>query len=132
MKTVSLKTVEGQVVCERCLVADSPWFRMRGLLGRRGLENGEGLLLKPAGSVHTFFMRFPIDVVFLSRDGDVLKVMRALPAWRMAGARRARAALELGANEAERRGISVGARLDLTVLAGSDSGPAANHPPASA
>ena len=132
MKTVSLKTVEGQVACERCLVADSPWPRMRGLLGRRGLESGEGLLLKPAGSVHTFFMRFPIDVVFLSREGDVLKVARALPAWRLAGARRAKAALELGADEAERRGISVGTRLDLTVLAGSDSGPAANHPPASA
>ena len=132
MKTVSLKTVESQVVCERCLVADSPWPRMRGLLGRRGLESGEGLLLKPAGSVHTFFMRFPIDVVFLSREGDVLKVARALPAWRLAGARRAKAALELGADEAERRGISVGTRLDLTVLAGSDSGPAANHPPASA
>ena len=132
MKTVSLKTVEGEVVCERCLVADSPWPRMRGLLGRRGLDSGEGLLLKPAGSVHTFFMRFPIDVVFLSREGDVLKVARALPAWRLAGARRAKAALELGADEAERRGISVGTRLDLTVLAGSDSGPAANHPPASA
>jgi len=132
MKTVSLKTVEGQVVCERCLVADSPWPRMRGLLGRRGLESGEGLLLKPAGSVHTFFMRFPIDVVFLSREGDVLKVARALPAWRVAGARRAKAALELGADEAERHGISVGTRLDLTVLAGSDSGPAANHPPAPA
>jgi len=132
MKTVSLKTVEGQVVCERCLVADSPWPRMRGLLGRRGLESGEGLLLKPAGSVHTFFMRFSIDVVFLSREGDVLKVARALPAWRLAGARRAKAALELGADEADRRGISVGTRLDLTVLAGSDSGPAANHPPASA
>ena len=132
MKTVSLKTVEGQVVCERCLVADSSWPRMRGLLGRRGLESGEGVLLKPAGSVHTFFMRFPIDVVFLSREGDVLKVARALPAWRLAGARRAKAALELGADEAERRGISVGTRLDLTVLAGSDSGPAANHPPASA
>jgi len=132
MKTVSLKTVDGEVVCERCLVADSPWSRMRGLLGRRGLESGEGLLLRPAGSVHTFFMRFPIDVVFLSRDGEVLKVARALPAWRTAGARRAKAALELAADEAERREIRVGTRLDLSVLAGSGSGPAANHPPASA
>ena len=132
MKTVSLKTVDGEVVCEHCLVADSPWSRMRGLLGRRGLESGEGLLLRPTGSVHTFFMRFPIDVVFLSRDGEVLKVARALPAWRAAGARRAKAALELAADEAERREIRVGTRLDLSVLAGSGSGPAANHPPASA
>ena len=105
---------------------------MRGLLGRRGLESGEGLLLRPTGSVHTFFMRFPIDVVFLSRDGEVLKVARALPAWRADGARRAKGALELAADEAERREIRVGTRLDLSVLAGSGSGPAANHPPASA
>jgi len=132
MRTVSLKTVDGEVVCERCLVADSAWSRMRGLLGRRGLESGEGLLLRPTGSVHTFFMRFPIDVVFLSRDGEVLKVARALPARRTAGARRAKAALELAADEAERREIRVGTRLDLSVLAGPGSGPAANHPPASA
>jgi uncharacterized protein len=132
VRTVSLKTVDGEVVCDRCLVADSPWPRMRGLLGRRGLESGEGLLLRPTGSVHTFFMRFPIDVVFLSREGEVLKVARALPAWRTAGARRAKAALELAADEAQRREIRVGTRLDLSVLAGSGSGPAANHPPASA
>jgi uncharacterized membrane protein (UPF0127 family) len=132
VKTVSLKTVDDRVVCERCLVADSPWPRMRGLLGRRGLESGEGLLLRPTGSVHTFFMRFPIDVVFLSRDGEVLKIVSALRPWRTAGARRAKMALEVGAGEAERRQISVGTRLDLSVLAGSGSGPAANHPPASA
>jgi uncharacterized membrane protein (UPF0127 family) len=132
MRTVSLRTVEGQVVCERCLVADSPWPRMRGLLGRSGLERGEGLLLRPTGSVHTFFMRFPIDVVFLSRDGEVLKVARAVPPWRTAAARGAKAVLELGANEAERREIRVGSRLDLSVLAGPGSGPAADHPPPSA
>ena len=120
------------MVCERCSVADSPWPRMRGLLGRRGLESGEGVLLRPTGSVHTFFMRFPIDVVFLSREGEVLKIAQALPPWRTAGARRAKAVLELAADEAERHEIRVGTRLDLSVLAGSDSGPAANHPPASA
>src|SRR6059058_5241587 len=117
MKTVSLRTAEGQVVCERCSVADSPWPRMRELLGRRGLESGEGLLLRPTGSVHTFFMRFPIDVVFLSREGEVLKIAQALPPWRTAGARRAKVVLELAADEAERREIRVGTRLDLSVLA---------------
>jgi uncharacterized membrane protein (UPF0127 family) len=82
--------------------------------------------------VHTFFMRFPIDVVFLSRDGEVLKVSQALRPWRTAAARRAKVVLELGADEASRRGIRVGSRLDLSVLAGRGSGPAANHPPASA
>jgi uncharacterized membrane protein (UPF0127 family) len=132
MRTVSLKTVEGQVVCEGCLVADSPWARMRGLLGRGGLESGEGLFLKPAPSIHTFFMRFPIDVVFVGRDGEVLKVVPRLKPWRTAAARGAKAVLELGANEADRRGIRAGTRLDISALAGPGSGPAANHPPASA
>jgi hypothetical protein len=85
---------------------------MRGLLGRRGLESGEGLLLKPAPSVHTFFMRFPIDAVFLDREGSVLKVRSHLRPWRVAAARGAHATLELAAGEAQRRGIGRGDRLE--------------------
>jgi uncharacterized membrane protein (UPF0127 family) len=132
MKTVVLRTDDERVVCERCLVADSMLGRMRGLLGRSGLESGEGLFLRPAPSVHTFFMRFPIDVVFLARDGEVVKVVPSVKPWRTTAARGARAVLELAAGEADRRGIRVGDRLDLSVLAGGGSGPAANHPPASA
>jgi hypothetical protein len=84
---------------------------MRGLLGRSGLESGEGLLLRPASSVHTFFMRFAIDVVFLGREGEVLKVAGRVPPWRTAGARGAKAVVELPAGEADRRGIRVGDRL---------------------
>ena len=132
MKTVVLRTADDRVVCERCLVATSALARMRGLLGRSGLESGEGLYLQPAPSVHTFFMRFPIDVVFLARDGEVVKVVPGVKPWRTTAARGARAVLELAAGEADRRGIRVRDRLDLSVLAGSGSGPAANHPPASA
>jgi uncharacterized protein len=110
VKTVSLRT-ERRVVCERCSVASTPLARMRGLLGRSDLERGEGLLLRPAASVHTFFMRFPIDVVFLGRDGEVLKVAAQLPPWRTAGARGAKTALELPAGEAARVGLSVGDRV---------------------
>jgi uncharacterized protein len=80
---------------------------MRGLLGRRGLESGEGLLLRPASSVHTLFMRFPIDVVFLGGDGEVLKVARRVPPWRTVGCRGAKAVVELPAGEAGRRGVRV-------------------------
>ena len=86
---------------------------MRGLLGRSGLEESEGLLLKPCGSVHTFFMRFPIDVVFLDRELSVVAVRPELPAWRTAGARGAKVALELAAGEAARLGIAPGMRLRL-------------------
>jgi hypothetical protein len=84
---------------------------MRGLLGRRELPSGEGILLKPASSVHMAFMRFPIDAVFLDRDMRVVKVASHLRPWRMAGSRGAKSVLEIRAGEASRRGLSVGDRL---------------------
>jgi uncharacterized membrane protein (UPF0127 family) len=104
---------EDRVVCERCVVADRPHVRMRGLLGRVELPAGEGLLLRPAPSVHTWFMRFPIDAVFLDGSLRVLSVSSDLGPWRFAGRRGARAVLELAAGEAERRGLRVGVALRL-------------------
>jgi uncharacterized membrane protein (UPF0127 family) len=86
---------------------------MRGLLGRSELPVGEGLFLKPCGSVHMFFMRFPIDVVFLDRELSVVGVVPELPPWRMAGRRGAKVTLELAAGEAARRGIAPGMQLRL-------------------
>ena len=103
----------GAAVCERCVVADRPLPRMRGLLGRRDLHADEGLLLKPAGSIHTHFMRFPIDVVFLDRDGRVLDLRSAVVPWRTARKRGAKAVLELRAGEARRRGVEIGDVLKL-------------------
>ncbi|MEA2217709.1 MAG: uncharacterized protein QOJ35_335 [Solirubrobacteraceae bacterium] len=109
----------GRAICERCVVADRPLPRMRGLLGRRGLASEEGLLLRPAGSIHTHFMRFAIDVVFLDRELRVIDVRHAIGPWRMARRRGARAVLELRAGEAQRRGIAVGDVL--TVAAGGEA-----------
>jgi uncharacterized protein len=113
MKETTLMRADGTVVCERCSLADSPVARMRGLLGRDGLEQGEGLLLRPASSIHTFFMRFPIDAVFLAKDLTVLKVVRNLAPWRMASRFRAHSVLELPAGTCERRGVREGDRLTL-------------------
>ncbi len=98
----------GTDVCERCVVADGPLTRTRGLLGRSELPAGEGLLLRPAGSIHTHFMRFAIDALFLDRELRVLDVRSAVRPWRMARKRGARAVLELHEGEAERRGVKVG------------------------
>jgi uncharacterized membrane protein (UPF0127 family) len=89
---------------------------MRGLLGRKGLPSGEGILLRPAGSVHTFFMRFPIDVVFLDREQRVVAIAADVPPWRTRGARGAKAVVELAAGEAFRRGLSEGEMLVLSEL----------------
>jgi len=97
---------DGDPVCERCRVADRPLGRMRGLLGRAKLPAGEGVLLRPADAVHTWFMRFPIDVVFLDADLRVTKVVPALAPWRLASGRGATAVLELAAGESERRRIA--------------------------
>jgi uncharacterized membrane protein (UPF0127 family) len=110
-RTKPVRTTDGSVVCERCTVADSPLPRMRGLLGRGHLPPQEGVLLRPAGSIHTFFMRFPIDVLFLDREGRVVRVVESLPPWRAAAARGARSVLELRAGESSRRGIETGDML---------------------
>jgi uncharacterized protein len=102
-----------RVVCPRCVVADRPLPRMRGLLGRSALQEDEGLLLRPAPSIHTWFMRFPIDAVFLDRELRVIGTASAVRPWRFAARRGARAVLELGAGEAARRGIRPGMQLEL-------------------
>jgi uncharacterized membrane protein (UPF0127 family) len=109
---VVLVREDGSTVCERCVVANKMLPRMRGLLGRRSLPAGEGLLIRPAPSVHTFFMRFPIDVVFLSRSGEVLKVSAEVGPWRARSCRGAYAVLELTAGESERRGVAVGDHIE--------------------
>ena len=108
---VELQHLDGRPVCERCTVAKSPLQRMRGLLGRSGLDAGEGLWLEPASSIHTWFMRFPIDAVFLDSDRVVVKVAAEMRPWRLSSRRRARAVLELPAGEAARRGLSPGTAL---------------------
>lgn len=86
----------------------------RGLMLRRELPSGHGLLLSdPTGSIHTFFMRFAIDIVFLDDDLRVLRVARAVKPWRMTRERGAKRMLELTAGEAERAGIEAGMRLVL-------------------
>ena len=109
-----------RVVCASCSVADTAWARLRGLMGRRGLEPGEGLLLRPSGSVHTCFMRFAIDIVFLDRELCVLGVSPAVRPWRLRVQRGARVVLELPAGEAERVGIAAGDQLTVEGSATSD------------
>ena len=105
---VRVRTSEGAVVCERCEVPKGAFGRARGLLGRDGLEPGEGMLIDRAGSVHMFFMRFAIDVVFLSRDRTVVGLRHGLRPWRLAGARGAVASLELPAGRAAEAGVEAG------------------------
>jgi len=102
-----------KLVCGQCELADTPLKRLRGLLGRGGLGRGEGILLRPAPAIHTWFMRFPIDVVFVDRDLEVVAVSEEVGAWRFARARGAHSVIELAAGECRRLGITAGDRLTL-------------------
>ena len=113
----SLVGPDGRTVCDRCSVADTFFPRLRGLLGRRGLAPGEGLLLRPCSSIHMFFMRFAVDAVFLDRDLRVVRVVPNLRPWRLAASKGARSVLELAAGESARRGIRTGEMLTLVAPA---------------
>jgi len=104
---------DGTVVCAECVVADSTRTRTKGLLGRASLGEDEGILLRPGGSIHMFFMRFPIDAVFLDRELRVLRVAADLKPWRMASKRGAKAVLELPAGRCARAGVREGDQLVL-------------------
>jgi hypothetical protein len=78
-------TDTGQVLADRVTIADSPVARIRGLLGKTGLENGEGLLITSCSSIHTFFMKFPIDAVFLKKNGTIIKISSNLGPCRLSG-----------------------------------------------
>ena len=88
--------------------------RRRGLLGRDGLDAGCALMLEPCPAVHTAFMRFAIDVVFMDRDGYAVKIVRNLVPWRIAVAPSAHTVVEMAAGSLEHLDVSVGDRLFLS------------------
>ena len=102
------------VVGERVRIARSSRDRTIGLLGREGLPDGEGLWIERSPSIHMFFMQFPIDAVFVSRELRVTKIVADLRPWRVVWwARGARDCLELPAGAARASGTQVGDQLLL-------------------
>lgn len=99
----------GNVLAEDCMVASSIVARTVGLLGRSSLPAEEGLLIRPCSGMHTFFMRFPIDVLFLDAGGRVLRAYAALRPWRATAlVRGAKQALGLPAGTIPRSNTQVG------------------------
>lgn len=104
----------GTVLAERVAEAANSWTRMRGLLGRDGLEAGEGLLIRPCQGVHTLFMAFPIDVLHVARDGRVRKVLPAMAPNRLGPLDfKTSYVVELPAGAAASTGTQVGDRVEV-------------------
>ena len=91
--------------------ADRFLGRLAGLLFSSPLQPGQGLLLVPCASVHTAFMRYSIDVIFLDREGRICRIVPRLAPWRAAASIGAHQALELAAGEAARLGLQAGQSL---------------------
>ncbi len=102
------------MVCARAQVADTLWLRLRGLLGRASLEPGTGMLFLGESSIHSAFMRFRFDAVFMDRDMRVVGLSAEIPPWRVRASRGARNILELGAGEISRTGVEVGDEIAVT------------------
>lgn len=102
MKQIGLKTADGRWIARRVTIASSFRQRLRGLLGTKQLPPEEGLMLSPGGSVHTFGMRYCIDLAFLDRQLKILRVSPHVSPWRIRRApAKTRHVLELPAGTAQ-------------------------------
>jgi uncharacterized membrane protein (UPF0127 family) len=109
--TIVNRTREDSVICARTEVADNAWKRLRGLLGRDSLVEGEGMLFRGESSIHSAFMRFRFDAIFMDRELRVVGLAEDIPPWRVRAAKGARNILELGSGEISRTGLAIGDQL---------------------
>jgi uncharacterized membrane protein (UPF0127 family) len=102
-----------EALAERIEVAVTRRDRRKGLLGRSGFEPSSALIIAPCFSIHTMFMRFDIDAIFVDDDGRAVKVVRDMTPWRIAVDPTAHAVVELPAGSLRDREIAIGDRLYL-------------------
>jgi len=104
----------GQIVAEHAELAQSPLKRMKGLLGKKGLAPDEAIILRPASSIHTVFMRFAIDVIYIDRDNKVVKVVRDLVPYRFSAAKGAKTVIEMMTGATTTTDLQPGDQLTMT------------------
>ena len=104
-----INTRTGAIIAEKAKITQNFKERSVGLLNRKSLESGEALLIKPCNSIHTFFMRFPIDVAFLNKEGNVVGIVKNMAAWRLASCIfKGYMTLELPVGSIDIQGIKIG------------------------
>ena len=113
MKVINV--TKNTTVADEVKIAAGFFERSRGLLGRKGLNPKEGLLLQPCNSIHMLFMRFALDAVFLSSERVVVRTIKGLRPWRLSPlVRQAREVLELPVGTIQKAQIQAGDFLMLT------------------
>ena len=102
----------GDCLAERVEIANTAWTRLCGLMFRRALAHGHALWIRPCNGVHTFWMRFAIDVIYLDREMRVVRLIENLRPFRLTMPQRAaRSVIELPAHTIAQAGIRLGDRL---------------------
>lgn len=114
MAITILNLTQGTVLGDAIEIADTSRARNKGLLGCSGLPPGGGLWITPCQSVHTFFMKFPLDLVYIDRHKRVKKVRRNVPAWRLSACLTAHSILELPAGVIDHSRTHPGHQLSLS------------------
>ena len=104
----------GHVLATDLIVAFDSKTRKTGLLKHDSLADGSAMLIAPTNAVHTFFMRFPIDIAFVNRDGLIVKTYAAVPPWRIAAALRAHAVIEMPPGTLAKNETGVGDILSIS------------------
>jgi len=105
-----------QILLSQLSVTNSTLERMRGLLGSAPLDNNSGLLINPCNSIHTWFMKYPIDIIFIDKQGVIKKIVQAIKPWRFAWCFGAVSTLELGAYNAQRLKLQKGQKIQCVDL----------------
>lgn len=104
----------GQLLAERVVLANTFFTRLRGLIGRRRLAPAEALWLRPCNGVHTWWMHYAIDVIFLDRELRIVKLVENLRPFRLTAPHRAaRSVLEMSAHTISRTRLQVGDKLEI-------------------
>lgn len=108
MKTLKLYSSEGKPIVKKVEFANSFFARLKGLMFRKSLEQGTGLLLYPCSQIHTYFMKFSIDVVYFNKDFKVVCIDRNIaPGVSVRRIKESKSVLELNAGDAEKLGINL-------------------------
>ena len=115
-KIYILKGQIGEVICNKMMVADKILDRMKGLMFSSELPECDGLLISPCNSIHTFFMLYSLDIIFLDKNFKVVKILNDLPPWRITGIYfKAHQVLEMKAGTMK-SGIRVGDKLEAICI----------------
>jgi uncharacterized protein len=106
-----VNTRNGKVVASQLLTAFDSESRRKGLLSHTSMPPSTAMIIAPSNAIHTFFMKFPIDIAFVAKSGRILKIRSSVPAWRMTASFRAFAVLELAAGTLDVSDTKVGDEL---------------------